>query len=417
METAAQPEDAVKSRPKILYFSRFYAAYAAVYLFIYLGWIFAGNKETRLFDFSADYTKFVIVMALPFFALLLFRFILKKFPVSRKTALFALAPAALLLAFLYIFSSAHYSWTTVRAFDPFLQLSPVKFQKPAPAAAEEVRVLFLGGSTTEQVGYPASVQEVLKQKYPGKKIEIFNAGRAWYTSRHSLINYVTYYHAWKPDLVVVMHGINDLVRSFSSAQFAHGSYDPLWGHFYAASVRGALPAPFELHLLDALRNLSVLGFSFGTAIDAWYSYFRYVPVDLPLERYVSIAQAKENLKQIARNVRLDGAEILFVTQPSIYKEAMARRELRVLKFAKYQASEKRGWHYEYPSSQSMRRAMAAYGDMVLQLGAEEKIAVADAAAVFPRERSHFVDDVHYSPEGERTLGRYVAERITELDLL
>ena len=36
------------------------------------------------------------------------------------------------------------------------------------------------------------------------------AGMDWYTTKHSLINYVTYYRDWQPDVVVVMHAINDL---------------------------------------------------------------------------------------------------------------------------------------------------------------------------------------------------------------
>ena len=44
----------------------------------------------------------------------------------------------------------------------------------------------------------------------------------WYTTKHSLINYVTNLRDAELDLIVVMHAVNDLYRSFFPPDFTIG---------------------------------------------------------------------------------------------------------------------------------------------------------------------------------------------------
>lgn len=83
--------------------------------------------------------------------------------------------------------------------------------------------------------------------------------------KHSLISYVTYYTHWRPDVVIVMHGINDLTRSFSPPYFAVGPYNEQWTHFCGPAIYGARPPTFEQHLLHTL---------FMPMIDGWYYQLR-----------------------------------------------------------------------------------------------------------------------------------------------
>ena len=39
--------------------------------------------------------------------------------------------------------------------------------------------------------YPRVLEHLLRERFPGRRIDVFNAGMDGYTSKHSLINYVS----------------------------------------------------------------------------------------------------------------------------------------------------------------------------------------------------------------------------------
>jgi lysophospholipase L1-like esterase len=56
---------------------------------------------------------------------------------------------------------------------------------------------------------------------------------------------------------------------------------------------------------------------------------------------------------------------------------------------------------EYPSSASMKAAMAAYNDIVRRIASDLQVPIVDLEPSVPRDLRHFIDDVHYTPEGAR----------------
>jgi hypothetical protein len=97
--------------------------------------------------------------------------------------------------------------------------------------------------------YPEQLRSILQEQYKKSGIEVFNAGMDWYTTKHSLINYVTNMRDYNPDLVIIMHAVNDLYRSFSPTDLAVEPYNRLWSHFYGPSINGAKPPTFEQYWL------------------------------------------------------------------------------------------------------------------------------------------------------------------------
>ena len=83
-------------------------------------------------------------------------------------------------------------------------------------AKPDLTLVFLGGSTVaciyvdEESRYPYLVGQLLEQK-TGKKITSINAGVGGNNSLHSLDNLLNKIIPVKPDVVVMMHNINDLV--------------------------------------------------------------------------------------------------------------------------------------------------------------------------------------------------------------
>ncbi len=73
-----------------------------------------------------------------------------------------------------------------------------------------VRVAALGGSTTAS-GYPAVMERILNAESAtaGEWFEVMNFGQGWYSSAHSLVNFVLNVVEFSPDYVVIHHAWND----------------------------------------------------------------------------------------------------------------------------------------------------------------------------------------------------------------
>ena len=378
--------------------------YYLIYTFVYAGWIFHRCDNPLVFRYSRNYVVFLVGMAVLFFLpVLIGRY---RRAVGTKGFWFSIIPCLLLGVVLYAVASLVYYHTRVRGFEPFVQVHYYRFKSPPkPKQKDEVRVLCLGGSTTRNFRlppaqrYPAVLQALLEERYPSKRVTVFNAGMDWYTTKHSLINYVTYYRDWQPDVVVVMHAINDLCRSFAPPEFCLGEYNDRWSHYYGPAINGVKPPTFERHV-------------FGSFLDTWYSMFRFVEADHPVERYRAIRPFENNLRKIVRYTRSDGAEVVLVTQPSLYKPEMNAEESRLLLFGKkFCACPRNPVQKEYPSPQSLRQAENAFNAVVRRVASSGKAVLVDADPSIAKTAANFSDDVHYTRQGARLLAQQVADTI------
>jgi lysophospholipase L1-like esterase len=328
----------------------------------------------------------------------------RKRPLSRTLLMVAAAS--------YTCVAVGYYYTREHRFDPFLQLAPPRLEHASSrTTGRVVRILTLGGSTTRGTNlpeldrYPVVLAALLQERYPSVRIEVFDGAMDWYTTKHSLIAYVTDYQDWQPDVVIVMHGINDLCRSFAPPAFAIGGYKDDWSHFYGPAIHGAKPPTFEGYLLrQILRN--------------WYARVGARAVDYPVDRYQSLGPFDAHLRRLVRIVRHTGAHPLLVTQPSLYQEALSNEARDVLQFGPYLCVTPRGWlHKDYASARSLAWAMRAFNETTRQVARAEGAACADAAPRLEKTLAYFVDDVHHTPLGARTLARVIAATIIEARLI
>jgi lysophospholipase L1-like esterase len=80
------------------------------------------------------------------------------------------------------------------------------------------RILALGGSTTygldvaPEDAYPGQLQRILREDYGFENVEVVNAGFPSYTTMNSLVNFITRGVEVEPDLAIVYHANNDLVK-------------------------------------------------------------------------------------------------------------------------------------------------------------------------------------------------------------
>ncbi len=388
--------------------------YAAGAAFVYAGFLATPSGQPEILWYSRTYAGFLVVLlgvlSLPLGVMWL------QGRLGRRRLLFTLAPTAAVLVLGYgALAQVYYARQTHR-FDPFLQAPPPRFARPsAVRRGGEVRILFAGGSTTRNAHlpqgerYPAVVETLLRQRFPDTPLTVFNAGMDWWTTKHSLINYVTYARDWEPDVVVVMHGINDLYRSFSPPEYAVPGYDPLWAHFYGPAMRGARPPTFSRHLFTTYL---------GDFADRWYAAARYREINYPSERYVSVRQFGHQLERLVHYAQSDGVQPVLVTQPSLYKGEMTRAERNAAWFSREFCLTPGGWlRREYPSPLSLQTGMRTVNDRTHRVAAAAKVPLVDAAAALPKTLEYFRDDVHYTAKGSALVAQLVVDEIARLGVM
>ena len=201
---------------------------------------------------------------------------------------------------------------------------------------------------------------------------------------------------WKADLVIMMHGINDLYRSCSPERYAVGDYDPSWSHFYGPAILGAKPPTFWQYIW-LYRGPAL--------IELWYGRPKYRAVDYPVSRFRSLEQFENNLTNLVHYVRSDGAVPVLLTQPSLYKDDNTPDEVAHMLFGRRFCVARVGaFTYEYPTSRSLHAAMRAFNDVTRRVAKDQHVPLMDVASQIPRTLELFADDVHYTPQGAAARG-------------
>lgn len=387
----------------------YYLAFTVFYAgFIFIHKVYRGS----LGRYSILYSLLVMVLAFGFFVPPLILFIKKK--IGTKKMLFIMIPSVVLIIIIYSFSSYRYYYAQKHLFEPFLQTHPPSVVPSNWAKPENTfRILALGGSTTKNMFVPSEkkytsvLKSILQARYPEINIEVFNGGESWYTTKHSLINYVTNMRDWHPDLVVVMHAINDLMRSYSPPLFAIPPYNRNWSHFYGPSVKGAKPPSFEQHLF--FQNFWRL----------WFSKYRLHERNFPLKRYLSLKDYERNLGNLFHYIKSDGVKVIFMTQPSLYKEDMSSEELNPCWIYFKVCNEKiEGTiEREFSSIESIRLAMEAFNRVAQETAISEQVAVLDLESMIAKDLSNFVDDVHFTENATQQIAEAVAKKIIQEQII
>ncbi len=169
-------------------------------------------------------------------------------PLKKTTALL-LVLAAILTVFevqLRALPRSRFDGRVEKRIHPFLQVdyskrfvAPIAVKKPPST----FRIFLLGGSSVFAARVPTEksharlLEQLLRTRYPDRKIEVVNAGGPWHASEHSVIKYLFKIKDYDPDLIVVWHAINDLYRSFSPESLTQGVFRADYSHFLGPLAR------------------------------------------------------------------------------------------------------------------------------------------------------------------------------------
>ncbi|MCH7808830.1 MAG: hypothetical protein IIB60_06350 [Planctomycetes bacterium] len=304
-----------------------------------------------------------------------------------------------------------------------------------PTTSAEFRIVCLGGSTTwghhlapEQT-WPAALEATMQSR--GYDTEIINAARPWYTTAHSIVSYCLQMRHFDPDVVIVMHGINDLARSFPqpgepNVEPDYGSYQgPM--HRVIHSYKNPAESEFR-HLVTLLESSALYRTASSvcdficreTALDRrFYSVWRTartapnIPyrgeIDAGLEVFPTIACYRSNLEYLTRLCLGDGRMVLLSTQAHIYQndeslEPTGRRDSH-RKTLLLNAD-------RIPVSRSgTRKALLAIRKRTLDVAQRLGVPVADPERALGARLDYFIDDLHLSVSGNAAAADAIAETL------
>jgi hypothetical protein len=342
---------------------------------------------------------------------------------------------------------------------PYFQTanSPIKRTDPGPLVSGwwvdprknawdpgRKRVLFLGGSTTN-TDYPREVRKRLEAELG--PVTGFNLGNDWHCSLHSLYKLWTYADELQPDLVVVLHNINDFYRGFTPPEFALSEYRPDYSHYAGGlhtfwsrgtaatddrSVFYALPKPSfanPRHHEPDLGGLvaGLVGGSELVRVARALLGMDEVPHVNDKERVQRLRQSRtvamddelvlrslpsfvRNMENIRATCQLREIPVLFLTMPfQTDIEAEARGFMHPAPFLTNDGT-------DYLRQAGFGRGLEHFNEAVRELADEPHAFVLDLAAEIT-DLQHFDDEVHLMESGTNLKAELVASYVLESKLL
>lgn len=290
-----------------------------------------------------------------------------------------------------------------KSYHPYLQLAPLSYQPRASEGVEKPYKIFcLGGSTTEwkstrEEDWQSLTEAELKRTFDRKNVQIHNLGREWYTSLHSLINYTTNLKHHKPDAIIVMHALNDLLHNADFSYFSSGPFQDDYRHFYGPVSR-------------IMMRKSMFGTISEKLSAAWYHQPREI---IETADFPGLVPFSRNLRNIIALARSEGTKVILMTEPNLYKELMTQDEIELLYMLHREAV---GPRYQW-SLATARTGMELYNETIRNIARQENVALIDLDRLVPKTTQYFNDDVHYKDDAYPLIAKTLAKELVERNLI
>ncbi len=307
-----------------------------------------------------------------------------------------------------------------------------------PSGAGELRILAVGGSATECLyldqaeAWPALAGARLGEA-AGRPVWVGNAGRSGHTTREHRLQVEELVRLQpRPDILLIMAGVNDLCRRLS--QDSH--YDPgflrrpgaraelLPGAFSVVPDGPQSPLPrfkqtalwrvaskLRSRLFPDPRTQKETGEVYGDwrAKRGAASHLRTEPPDLG----PALVEFQDNLTACVRACKLAGVRPILLDQPALWRGDLPpelERTLWMGGVGDYTRLERS----EYYSAAALAQGLERYNEVVALVAREEAIERIELAARLPRDGTIFYDDVHFTEAGARAVAAIVADALIGL---
>lgn len=286
------------------------------------------------------------------------------------------------------------------------------------------RIFILGGSTVlnKKTPYEKTFAKLLENRlnkyYKDLRIEVLNAGADGYTSEHSLIQYLFNIRDFKPDLIIMWHGINDMTASCTPPQFTKGPYKPDYSHllgplhnmvsyYYSPKpIVSLISVDFLFHLLKTslfsdLLNRTLLSNKQLIKPDG-------KPIDM---NFPSLNEYKRNIQETVNVIRADDIQLIMANQPYLYNVRIDKKQYWDIQWLCKSNN-------TYPSLSSIIKNIDTFNRVSKSVAEENNIRFVDLESKLPKTKTYFSDDVHfYNAPGNEIVANALFEEIINSPLV
>lgn len=266
-----------------------------------------------------------------------------------------------------------------------------------PPPADALTVVFLGGSTTENYPhhradtFPELIGSEVEARL-GRPIRVLNAGMSAATTSTSLARLQHQLLDLEPSLVVVMHGINELFGGLSPDFQRDGRHLP------RPATADTVPRSY---LWDWIRR-----------------HLRRTVPPFPERRtrfddfgdFAALDVFARNIRSMAAIATAHGIPILFLSQPTMYREQpLPEDEARL-----YMARAWLAGRTAPPDIPSLAQGMRHFNEATLTIPATVGGRSFDLSARVPQSFDLILDDCHFTRAGNQRVAAELSPTIEEI---
>jgi lysophospholipase L1-like esterase len=269
----------------------------------------------------------------------------------------------------------------------------------------DLRIFFLGGSTTECLYVPALARfpylsSRLIERKLGRKVNAYNAGVSGNHTLHSLISLQCKIVPLKPDIVVMMHNINDLVTLFLTGTYYndHAGRSIIITEGESSRIRHLRDALFP-NLYNCLRSFAPVRWLRDEMIttDEW-RHIRGKNIDRNSQMIVEAFS--ENLLAFVSFCRIKGIIPILMTQAS----RLTEEPEGVVRIQYEQFTEDYGMSYR-----DFRNLFIRMNEATKQVARTQGVLLIDLANRIPQRSQFMYDVVHFTEAGSRLAAEIINE--------
>ena len=269
-----------------------------------------------------------------------------------------------------------------------------------PRRQEEIRILALGGSTTENIWNEAGIHWPLvaqcRLQEAGYNVRILNSAMSAYSTAHSLVRLsFDVIDKLDPDIIVLMHAVNDLGVVYWAAATGN-QVDPHYLVKYGQRDYTLDLGPDDVVLLRTLNTLRRRLLSSDRALIP--DKDRIYRLDEGVEIF------SQNIELISEIIRVRDRRLVLLTMP--FSENAEFMEI-IRATADHQGAGMR----LFPEFTLFRQHMNTYNEAVRQVGDRLGVSMIDMAKLYTESDGDFVDPVHYSTHGVLRFGDVLAREL------
>jgi lysophospholipase L1-like esterase len=121
----------------------------------------------------------------------------------------------------------------------------------------------------------------------------------------------------------------------------------------------------------------------------------------------SLPSFRRNLRNTISVLQSKNVELIMCSQPYLYKEGMSPEEME--KLVLWPVHCRNEW--EMPDLQSMIAGLEEFNHISRAVAQDNGLVFVDLAKVVPKTPEYFVDDFHFTAEGNRVIGEALSKAV------